>query len=64
VESIVTGGSPIARLDIPSSVWVLALEHNQDVVPMLDGREYPDQPDVMTIERNVRESELPVTTPT
>ncbi|WP_028050726.1 hypothetical protein [Cellulomonas sp. URHD0024] len=63
VEAVVTGGSPIARFDIPPSVSVLALEHNQDVVPMLDGHENPDRPNVVTVNRDVPESRLTVATP-
>lgn len=63
VQSVVTGGSPIARFDIPPSVQVLALEHDQDVVPMLDGRENADRPNVVTVERDVDASELTVGTP-
>ena len=53
VRSIVTGGSPIARFDIPPDVSVLALEHDQDPVPMLEGRENPDRPNWVTVERDV-----------
>ena len=42
VTSVVTAGSPIARIDVPASVTVLSLEHEQDVVPMLDGRRNDD----------------------
>ena len=50
VTSIVTGGSPIARFDIPDSVSVLAVEHDQDPVPMLEGRENPDRANWVTVE--------------
>lgn len=53
VQSVVTGGSPIARFDIPSDVSVLSLEHGQDAVPMLEGRENPDRPSWVTIERDL-----------
>lgn len=62
VQSMVTGGSPIARFDIPDSVAVLALEHDQDAVPMLEGRENPDRAGWVTVERDlgtVREGVLP-----
>lgn len=62
VQSVVTGGSPIARFDIPDSVSVLALEHDQDAVPMLEGRENPDRPHWVTVERDlgtVRDGALP-----
>ncbi len=42
VQSVVTYGSPVARFDIPDDVSVLSIEHRQDVVPMLEGRDNPD----------------------
>nr|WP_154728863.1 hypothetical protein [Cellulomonas hominis] len=62
VQSVVTGGSPIARFDIPDSVSVLSLEHDQDAVPMLEGRENPDRANWVTVERDlgtVRDGVLP-----
>lgn len=53
VRSLVTGGSPIARFDIPASVSVLSLEHGQDAVPMLEGRGNPDRPNWVTVERSL-----------
>jgi hypothetical protein len=53
VRSVVTGGSPIARFDIPDSVAVLSLEHHQDAVPMLEGRENPDRAGWVTVERSL-----------
>ena len=53
VTSVVTGGSPIARFDIPPGVDVLALEHDQDPVPMLEGRENPDRTNWVTVERDI-----------
>ena len=53
VTSIVTGGSPIARFDIPDDVSVLAIEHDQDPVPMLEGRENPDAANWVTVGRDV-----------
>lgn len=55
VTSIVTGGSPIARFDIPDDVSVLAIEHDQDPVPMLEGRENPDSANWVTVGRDVTE---------
>jgi hypothetical protein len=63
VRTVVTGGSPIARFDIPADVSVLALEHGQDAVPMLDGRKNPDRTNWVTIERDlgtVQDGVLPV----
>ena len=63
VRSVVTGGSPIARFDIPDSVSVLSLEHDQDAVPMLDGRENPDRPNWITVERSLPTTEHTVQDP-
>jgi hypothetical protein len=53
VASVLTGGSPIARFDIPDSVSVLSLEHRQDAVPMLEGRENPDRSNWVTVARDL-----------
>lgn len=37
VEAVLTAGSPIGAIDIPSDVEVLSLEHREDLVPHLDG---------------------------
>jgi hypothetical protein len=58
VESVVTGGSPIGRFDIPDDISVLAVEHDQDPVPMLEGRENPDRPNWVTVERSLAASEV------
>ncbi|MBW0255503.1 GPI inositol-deacylase [Cellulomonas sp. PS-H5] len=63
VRSVVTGGSPIARFDIPSSVSVLSLEHDQDAVPMLEGRENPDRANWVTVERSLPRSDFTVQDP-
>jgi hypothetical protein len=63
VRTVVTGGSPIARFDIPADVSVLSLEHGQDAVPMLDGRKNPDRTNWVTIKRDlgtVQDGVLPV----
>lgn len=53
VTSVVTAGSPIARIDVPASVTVLSLEHEQDVVPMLDGRRNEDSAAWVTVRRDL-----------
>jgi hypothetical protein len=63
VSSVVTGGSPIARFDIPGSVSVLSLEHDQDAVPMLDGRANPDRPNWVTVERSLPQTPYSVADP-
>ncbi|GIG35349.1 hypothetical protein [Cellulomonas pakistanensis] len=59
VRAVVTGGSPIARFDIPASVSVLSLEHEQDAVPMLDGRENPDRSSWVTVGRDLSQMTRP-----
>lgn len=41
VTHLLVGGAPLGRVDIPSSVHVLAIEHVLDLVPRIDGRENP-----------------------
>lgn len=53
IRGVVTGGSPIGRFDIDPSVSVLALEHEQDPVPMLDGTGNPDRPNWTTVRRDL-----------
>jgi hypothetical protein len=53
VRAVVTGGAPIARFAVPDDVAVLALEHRQDAVPMLDGRANPDRAGWVTVERSL-----------
>jgi hypothetical protein len=49
VTHVVTAGSPVAGDTPPPGVQVLALEHPEDLVPRLDGRDHPDHPDVVTV---------------
>jgi hypothetical protein len=53
VASVLTGGSPISRFDIPHSVSVLSLEHRQDAVTMLEGRGNPDRANWVTVTRDL-----------
>ncbi|MGI8678991.1 MAG: hypothetical protein ACR2LX_09950 [Jatrophihabitans sp.] len=50
VTHVVTAGSPIGLVAgaVPGRVKVLALENSRDVVPHLDGRANPDEPNVTT----------------
>lgn len=57
ITSVVTGGSPIGRFDVPDDVSVLSLEHDQDVVPMLDGTDNPDRPNWVTVDRELSDAE-------
>jgi hypothetical protein len=52
ITHVYTGGSPIARFPIPDDVNVLSIEHHQDAVPRLDGRDNPDRPGWVTIHRD------------
>ena len=49
VTAVVTAGSPIARIQVPPDVAVLALEHRQDVVPKADGRPNPSGSRYVTV---------------
>ena len=42
ITSVVTGGSPIGRFEMPDTVSVMSLEHEQDVIPRLDGADNAD----------------------
>ncbi len=53
VTRVVTSGAPIARFDIPKSVHVLSLEHEQDIVPRLEGETNPDRRTWVTVRRDV-----------
>lgn len=57
ITSVVTGGSPIGRFDIPDNVSVLSLEHDQDIVPKLDGADNPDEPNWVTVHRELSDAE-------
>jgi hypothetical protein len=57
ITSVVTGGSPIGRFDIPEDISVLSLEHAQDVVPKLDGADNPDRPNWTTVNRELSDAE-------
>ncbi len=51
VTSVLTAGSPVGHLPTPDGVSSLHLEHTDDVVPMLDARGNPDEPDRVTVRR-------------
>lgn len=57
ITSVVTGGSPVGRIEVPDGVSVLSLEHTQDVVPMLDGADNPDSPEWTTVRRELSDAE-------
>ena len=53
---VVTGGAPIARMDIPEDVDVLSLEHDRDPVARLDGETNPDRSNWTTVRRDHHEA--------
>lgn len=53
VTNVVTGGSPIANMDIPDDVSVLSIEHVQDPVHHLDGNPNAAGPSWTTVTRDV-----------
>ena len=51
VTDVVTAGSPTAQVDrFPTGSNVLSLEHDGDVVPLLDGATNPDSVEQVTVE--------------
>lgn len=57
ISSVVTAGSPVGRIEVPAEVSVLALEHEQDAVPMLDAADNPDRPNWTTVRRELSDVE-------
>lgn len=53
VTHVVTSGAPIANLAVPEDISVLSLEHSEDLVPGLEGRENPDRETWVTVRRDV-----------
>ncbi|NKE62272.1 lipase family protein [Lentzea sp. PSKA42] len=49
VTHVVTAGSPVGRIDVPSNVQVLSLENRNDIVPHLDASDNPDSPNRTTV---------------
>lgn len=58
ITSVVTAGSPIAHVTMPADVAVLSLEEKQDLVPRLDGAANPDQPNWVTVTRDVAQGRV------
>jgi pimeloyl-ACP methyl ester carboxylesterase len=52
VTHVVAAGSPLAGYAVRPGVAVLALEHDDDLVPALDGAPDPDRPDWVTVRRS------------
>lgn len=53
ITSVVTAGSPVGRFRPPSDVSVMSLEEKQDIVPKLDGIDNPDEPNWVTVVRDL-----------
>ena len=53
ITSVVTGGSPIGRFEVPDTVSVMSLEHEQDVIPRFDGADNVDAANRVTVQRSV-----------
>lgn len=49
ITHVVTAGSPVATVAVPDDVRVLSLEHEDDLVPRLDGRLNPDRRTWLTV---------------
>jgi len=49
VTHVVTAGSPVGRIDVPSDVQVLSLENRNDIVPRLDATDNPGSPNRTTV---------------
>lgn len=60
ITQVVTVGSPIAGFGIPDGVQVLAVEHRDDAVPLLDGRANPDRSGWITVRRTAHAPGAPV----
>jgi pimeloyl-ACP methyl ester carboxylesterase len=52
VTHVVAAGSPLAGYPVRPGVAVLALEHDDDLVPALDGAPDPDRADWITVRRS------------
>lgn len=53
VTHVVTSGAPVARSGVGRDVSVLSLEHRQDPVAGLDGRDNPDRAGWVTVTRDL-----------
>lgn len=59
VRSVLTLGSPIGVMDVPTKTQTLALENRSDLVPSVDGTPNPDAPNVTTVVRDLSGSDDP-----
>lgn len=56
VVGVITLGSPIAQVDLPAGIPVLAIEHTNDVVPALAGKVNPITENLVTVGREIPSS--------
>jgi pimeloyl-ACP methyl ester carboxylesterase len=49
VSHVVTAGSPVGSMSVPSRVQVLSFENTVDLVPLLDGKDNPDAANRTTV---------------
>jgi hypothetical protein len=59
VTHVVAAGSPLAGFAVRPGVAVLAVEHDDDLVPALDGGPDPDRPDWVTVRRTPQQGRPP-----
>lgn len=53
VAAVLTVGSPVALADVPPTVGMLSVQHEQDLVTVLDGGPNPDTPARTTVSRDL-----------
>jgi hypothetical protein len=54
ITHVVTAGAPIGLVPVPRDVRVLSLEHTEDLVPRLDGRDNPGRAGWVTVTAGAR----------
>lgn len=64
LSHVVTTGAPIGGTPVPSGVSVLSLEHDEDLVPALDGARNPDRADWVTVRRGLTDDPRSATSAT
>ena len=53
VVGVITLGAPIAQVDLPAGIPILAIEHTNDVVPALAGKVNPLTENLVTVGREI-----------
>lgn len=54
ITTVLTAGSPVGHVPLPTGVRALHLEHRLDLVPVLDDADNPETPDRVTVIRDAR----------